>query len=1419
LGYGRFAAPVSLVLPDFTLDDAQIAAAKLADINGDGLADLVLERAAPGQCWYWLNLGNYTFDRRRVIEGLPAVSSGAAVRWADLNGNGTIDLIYSDSASEPRLQMVEMGELLSGGIAPNLLTRIGNGIGRVVDIEYAPSTRFALEDAAALRPWPDPLPFPVTVVAAFTTSDSLGHDYVTRFRYHDGYYDPFEKQFRGFGEVEEIEVGDPTVPTFIHRSYFDTGRSFDAMKGRLLKASSESEEGGVFSEETTTWANPPRLLRTGTNGLVVRFAHPVAVVKEILERGAGTPRRLESETQYDDYGNLTRQSDYGIVENGDRSAFDDERITLTEYAVNTTNWILHAPMRHVTQDENGVVVSRSEMFYDDETFSGNNPGRVTTGNLTLRRDWVDPASATAYVNSARARFDAYGNPVLALDPLAPASGDPTAGHVREIVYDSAFHTYAEQETVYLGSNSAPLVARAVHDAGLATTLQSIDFNGRTTECGYDGLGRLVRIVRPGDTADFPTAEYDYALAVPSPFVAAGGILRTALVNHVETRLLDRPPGTAGAKRDHYFIRRQFSDGLGRLLMTRTEAEPADGSSAPRVAVSGAVLFNARSKPARTLSPFFTTTSGSLDEQLDFENIETPGWQGQFHLDGQLVALDLVHAHQLRTEYDATLRVVRSTNPDGTFDRAEFEPMVVRVFDENDTDPASPHFDTPRVQFSDGLGRLVQVDEIVRLNDDGTPSATPQTWTTRYRYDLNDRLTRITDALNNVKELRYDGLQRKVWMNDPDAGISTSAYDDASNLIETVDAKGQRIRYTYDGGNRMLTEDYEDEASPEFSYHRSPDVVFHYDTPAGPVDQGDGSRVTARNTKGMLAWVEDTSGREYTSFDARGRMEWTVKQIPDPTLAPTLEFQPQTAVSYKTAFEYDALDRVTRLIYPDNDEVSYRFNARNLLAEITGGPTGHILSGLTYAPSAQQERVDYGNGVRTTYAYDGRQRLSRLLTQHRVSQAELVHFTYDLDPVSNVDAIHDQRPAAAVPLDHPRRNSQRFAYDSLYRLTRVQYNSPNSAAANGGEINYRYDRIANMLAQTSDLNQTEDGLPVANLGAMAYGGGAGRSGRVGRLPNDPPGPHALTSIQSGGTNRVCAYDANGNMTTMDGMRCTWDFRDRLVALENEVMRADYRYDHAGQRVIKRVTWKKDPASAPGHEAGGAAGAKPATTSALYPGDHFEVRDADQPTKYVFNGDTRVAQVVGSFSTNDRVQRIRLRTGANLFSLAVTAKDLAAQLGLGGPASGSRVTAVQRWNEATRSYTPVTAGQTVPAGAVLWIHAVTNVVVSVLGAYREPTPQTCPAGGGYVAGAGLEAWAPAFSASLGAWAYSAADRRWQAQLPGGLLTLAELPARFPPGQALYVTSDEDVELLAPDPALRIRYYHPDHLGSSVVVTDAN
>jgi YD repeat-containing protein len=280
------------------------------------------------------------------------------------------------------------------------------------------------------------------------------------------------------------------------------------------------------------------------------------------------------------------------------------------------------------------------------------------------------------------------------------------------------------------------------------------------------------------------------------------------------------------------------------------------------------------------------------------------------------------------------------------------------------------------------------------------------------------------------------------------------------------------------------------------------------------------------------------------------------------------------VSYKTTFEYDSLDRATRMIYPDGDQVTYEYNARSLLQRIIGGPNGTIVSNIVYSPSAQQQQVGYGNGVLANQSFDRRQRLNSLLTYHtsRITDP-FINFAYDFDGVSNIKQIHDQRSTAAIPLQDKRRNSQAFSYDDLYRLTGVQYNLPNLSTANGGKIDYRYDRIGNMLIQSSDITHLENGLSVTDLGHMSYGASAGAQGRTGRQAADPPGPHALTSTRnSKPETRNFPYDANGNMTIIDGLRCTWDFKDRLVAVENDTMRAEYTYDYTDRRITKRVTQK-------------------------------------------------------------------------------------------------------------------------------------------------------------------------------------------------------------------------------------------------------
>ena len=223
--------------------------------------------------------------------------------------------------------------------------------------------------------------------------------------------------------------------------------------------------------------------------------------------------------------------------------------------------------------------------------------------------------------------------------------------------------------------------------------------------------------------------------------------------------------------------------------------------------------------------------------------------------------------------------------------------------------------------------------------------------------------------------------------------------------------------------------------------------------------------------------------------------------------------------------------------------------------------------------------------------------------------------------------------------------------------------------------------------------------------------------------------------------------------------------------------------------------------------------------IYVGTHFEVRDHDQPTKYVFNGATGIASITGLLSSNTRIQRLRLWPGWNFISLAVTAASALDQLNSfsGGEGQGEVVSAAYQWNP-PGDYSQVTTGQTVSTGAVLWIKAQTNATLGIVGTYSDPAYQDVVAGGTYVRGTGLEVWSPNLPPTISAWHYDADTSQWRDQLIGDLAFLSGPPPILAPGEALFLKTTAPADLETPDPTFRIRYYHQDHLGSSSVITDA-
>ena len=124
----------------------------------------------------------------------------------DLLGNGTACLVWSSPLPGDARRPMRYVNLM-GGQKPHLLVKTVNNLGAETRVDYAPSTKFYLQDKRAGKPWITRLPFPVHVVERVETYDHISRNrFVTRYAYHHGYFDGEEREFRGFGMVEQWDT-------------------------------------------------------------------------------------------------------------------------------------------------------------------------------------------------------------------------------------------------------------------------------------------------------------------------------------------------------------------------------------------------------------------------------------------------------------------------------------------------------------------------------------------------------------------------------------------------------------------------------------------------------------------------------------------------------------------------------------------------------------------------------------------------------------------------------------------------------------------------------------------------------------------------------------------------------------------------------------------------------------------------------------------------------------------------------------------------------------------------------------------------------------------------------------------------------------------------------------------------------------
>src|SRR5256714_13525967 len=112
------------------------------------------------------------------------------------------------------------------------MSTVDNHLGATTRITYASSTdEFLRDDQRPVTRWRTTLLFPVQVVARVEELDAIsGGQLATRYRYHRGYWDGVEREFRGFAMVEQFDAelfpGADTVqfsPSTLTRSWFHPG--------------------------------------------------------------------------------------------------------------------------------------------------------------------------------------------------------------------------------------------------------------------------------------------------------------------------------------------------------------------------------------------------------------------------------------------------------------------------------------------------------------------------------------------------------------------------------------------------------------------------------------------------------------------------------------------------------------------------------------------------------------------------------------------------------------------------------------------------------------------------------------------------------------------------------------------------------------------------------------------------------------------------------------------------------------------------------------------------------------------------------------------------------------------------------------------------------------------------------------------
>lgn len=1267
------------------------------DINGDGLPDYVYN---PGgeNIIYRLNNGRgfgstYTISKA-LVQSSRSTAEGANITFtfgftvflakfttslslganqaldrtehtiADINGDGYADLLYNGQNESDdgniNVRLNKIGKT-------HLLKQVNTPLGGNWKIDYErdgntyemPQSKWVMNS--------------ITVNDGFEADNEFAPDEsITTIEYENPKHDRREREFMGYETVRanQHDVLDTNEENIYRYSVQEYHNNNYYLKGAVKKESLFGKKEGNFVEWTsteTTYAimergvNDPENPVFGANddftvndfGLPrdksSLFVSPIKTIKKFTE-GGGTPLYTYTEIKsFDENGNITEFIDYG---NG--VDYNDGVLTDSDTSDNVRSVI----------EYNDLFVGLPTNIKVYENTSTLKRERIASYDNQANLEYVETKLTDSEYAKVSFQYDAdYGN--LTKVTHEESVDENNEQFFYEYTYDDMVHTYPVrvEDAFGYGSNST-------YDYRFGALVYSEDMNYQPMRTRIDDRGRVVEITGPyelfveGLTSNDPAwtirFEYEgeetvasrvngidfnkYDINAKGSFEPEGSNgFHNAITRHFDPEFRTDPE-TPITENEIYTI--TIIDGLGKPIQVKK-------STSIKTAVTNSsgdpdeTIIDARDTRYWLVNGKVKTDAFGRAEETYYPIVQAYNVNNPFTV-AALGYIDDIHnvgeeTEPTKAEYDILDRVVETTLPGETASMQTVYSIESSLFKTQVTNEMGQ----VKQSFTDIRGRTTKVVE-----DPGGKDIV-----TQFIYNAIGELLEVWDEDENKTISTYDLAGRRIELRHPDNGITKFTYDNASNLKakETSNlleiGESDKIEYSYTF-NRL--------DSISYPLHPHNNVHFFY-------GQAEDASAADDFTVGRLWYQIDASGVQQFKYGRLGEVTYNLRSVAVPG---------DKAYWFQTKWEYDTWNRVKKITYPDEEEVTYFYNRGGELHAITSKKEAQqnedIISQLGYDKFGQRTYLRYGNGTETEYTYEDERRRLELMTVSN-SNRTFINNAYEYDILSNVTGIINT-PDALSAGEIGGSVTYEYGYDNLNRLTTATGIFTGRNATDDGlerqqyTLAMEYDNLHNITSK-QQLHQSapgDTGGTWTDIPATTYsldyqddtndGYGTADFNIAGYQYNQPHAPRKIidkpyvVSPDSDKKTKIYDYDANGNLTditqttgeseAVEKLRTNlWDEENRLRAVDitpdAEGVRpiAIYTYDAGGERILKHSN-----TSVSIYLNGKKVADEIQTDATLYPSGMLVARvipgeDEESPatlgyTKHYYSGTQRVSSKIGT-----------------------------------------------------------------------------------------------------------------------------------------------------------------------------------------------